>query len=51
MHTLIWDVHMLILQVQPLLKWVKVQNFQNPEFWKIISQNLQYAYKYQQFQV
>ena len=31
--------------------WVKVQNFQNLELLKIKSLNLQYAYKYQQFQV
>ena len=33
------------------LPWVKVQNFQIPELFKIKSQNLQYAYKYQQFQI
>ena len=33
-----------------LLPWVKVQNYQNPKLSKIKSENLQYAYKYQQFQ-
>ena len=31
--------------------WMKVQNLQNPELVKIKSLNLQYAYKYQLFQV
>ena len=32
-------------------KYFWASNFQNPELFKIKSENLQYAYKYQQFQI